>query len=442
MHLSARKPERRGPIARAERRLNNRQPRVAGLLATVFSALVLGLVGLAAMTDVPQVTRAPGTIVPQGDYTRIESLEGGIVEDVHVHDGDWVEAGALLVSLHHPSLAREHASLSEQLDAVETRLENAQAVFDALQSNQPIYQADVRRLQASGLNTAAADLDLFAESQQIRAVSIAQQEETVAILIGAEAFAQERVTRQQEQLAEQAGLFERGVIVRTTYQAEVNRTDTLRAAASDAAIRLAEAQNALAVARAERQQDRLHLSQEMLREIADNEQAAAELRASLATIERQLAGLRLTAPTSGIIQAVAFPHAGEVIEPGETVFELLPQTRHLIVEARLPNADIGHVGTEHRVQVSVDTFDVRRFGRVSGRLASVSPVPIVDPQTGVAYFRAAIELDSSHVGQGEFERSLRAGMTAVVEIKTDEQSLLSYLLKPVQLTLDRAFTER
>ena len=100
------------------------------------------------------------------------------------------------------------------------------------------------------------------------------------------------------------------------------------------------------------------------------------------------------------------------------------------------------MSTNHPVAISIDTFDVRRFGKVEGHLQSISPMPLVDERTGETYFRASVALSEAVVGDGYFQRRLQAGMTVVAEMATGEKTLLSYMLKPVQLTVARAFRGR
>ena len=431
-----------GPLAKAKRKRRARQPRLAGFIAMTFAIMVGGLLVLAGQTQVPQVTRAPGTIVPLGNYHQIESLEGGIVEVVHVGDGETVEAGTVLVELKNPELAREAEAIQKEIEALEAKLANNRAILNTLGSGEAIDPSYVRELADAGLAQASAQLQTYSESQSIKANSINQQRETNKILKQALAFAERRADRKEKGLAEARDLFERGLNTRRDLQAEEDRADALSAAASDAAVRLAQAENSLMISISERESETLALRESTLFQLLDLEAERASLLASQELVQSKLASLRLAAPERGVLQAVAYPNVGEVIEPGETLFELLPVTQSLIVEARIPNIDIGHVATAHPVAITVDTFDVRRFGKVDGVLASVSPVPLIDEQTGLPYFRASIELQEPLIGSGAFERPLTAGMTVVAEMITNEQTFLAYLIKPVQNTLDRAFSER
>lgn len=436
------KSDVRGPSARLAHHEQTAKPRFASFIALTIAGMVASLLFLAARTEVPQVVRAPGIIVPFGNYSQIESMDGGIVETVYVADGDTVKAGETLVRLRNPDLRRDAQTLRGDKSATEHRIANVLATLTALRDKTVVDQQTWHDLQSEGLMQAAARLQIFAESQRIQLASIEQQSRTIEILIGARDFADSRALKQRELLAQTRGLSDRGLIRIKELQEGENLADSLQAAASDAAVRLAQAEEAVMIAEAGRQAEWLALQEEYLIEKVALENDLAQITAGLDIINEKLARLTISAPDSGVIQAVSFPTAGEIIEPGETIFELLPSSQSLIVEARIPNIEIGHISANQPVAVTFDSFDVRRYGKVEGEVAAFSPVPLLDEQTGAQFFRASIVLNRATVGAGVFERPLAAGLTVSAEMVTGEQTLLSYFLKPIEHTLDRAFSER
>ncbi|MBO9447534.1 HlyD family type I secretion periplasmic adaptor subunit [Ruegeria sp. R14_0] len=442
MNVDSKKTRVSGPMERANRKRQLRRPRFAAFLSLAVSAMIGSLVVLAGQTGVPQITRAPGTILPIGAYPQIETMPGGIVRAVHVRDGQLVEAGDLLVELDHPDLSRERSVLSGQLAGVRRDTDTATAILAILDRESLPSRPEIAALSGKGLVAAAARLELYAESQRIQGASIVQQEETLNILTQAAQFAQDRVQKKEEILERYAQLRARGLKSLSDFLEEEDEVDAVRAAASDARVRVAEAQSALMLARASKAEETLALRDELLTRMSELEQKQSELSVSLDTVTSKLAALRITAPARGVVQAVTFPNPGEVIAPGEVIFEILPTHQTLVVEARIANSEVGHVDADQPVSVSVDTFDARRFGKVEGRLQSIYPVPMTDEQTGETYFRAAFELSEDRIGAGTWERPLQAGMTVVAEMTTGEQTLLAYLLKPVQMTMERAFNER
>lgn len=434
-------PAPHGPIAKSEHRLLTRPPRLAGAMIALLSILIIGLVSLANETQVPQVIRAPGAIMPEGRFVAIETMEGGIVEAVLARDGDYVEAGDVLLTMHNPSIDRERVTISEQISAAQDRLANTRAILVTLDSGTEPTLADATRLQEAGLLSAALAVQIFVESQRIQSDTIRQQHATLNELANAMAFVEARIERQREISDQQELLFERGIIARSVYVAEIRHLDQLLSTATEATIRLSEARNLLAQAIANREQERLALLQETLNEDEATGQRIAELEASIAVIEARHAELVIHAPFDGFLQADVASHPGAVIAPGELLFELLPERQALVAEIRVPSDEIGQVEAGQEVALSVDTFDVRRFGQASGVVVTVAPASIIDERTGELYFRALVQLEDSFIGEVSFERRLQAGMTAVAEISSGEQSLLSSFLGPIHRTLSAAFSE-
>lgn len=133
---------------------------------------------------------------------------------------------------------------------------------------------------------------------------------------------------------------------------------------------------------------------------------------------------------------------GELIEPGQAIFEILPHNQNLVIEAKVPNSDHGHIQVGQEVAVSFDNFDTRRYGKATGVLSSFSPIPLTDEMTGEPYFRAVVTLDAPVLEAMNFTVPIQAGFTNVTEMVTGESSLLAYLVRPVERTLTTAFSER
>ncbi|NOD49748.1 MULTISPECIES: HlyD family type I secretion periplasmic adaptor subunit [unclassified Ruegeria] len=442
MRITLNKNRAEGPLAKPKQKSQQRPARFAALTAVVFSGMVAALIGLAGWATVPQVTRAPGAIVPTGDYTQIEVMDGGIVDRVHVQDGDQVHAGHVLVELRHPDLSKEQQRLKEQIATLDRKLTYGRTILETLGNDDALTVAELAALRRQNHHRAAATLEIYAESQRMKRVSILQQQETLEILKASHRFTLERVARKKAELDRAHRLHNQGLTTARDLARDADQLDALRTAASEGEVRLAQARNALTIAKADLAEQTLTLREETLNKVEEFRDLRSELDVSLRIVNQKLDGLRIVAPKAGIVQSVAFPNAGEVIAPGETVFELLPSQLDLMVEARIPNREIGHVTLDQPVSVTVDTYDARRFGKAKGRVTAVSPVPLIDDQTGDTYFRASIQLNDQFVGTGAYKRPILAGMTVVAEMNTGENTLLAYMLKPIHQTMRNAFSER
>jgi HlyD family type I secretion membrane fusion protein len=442
MKRRSKSPQIKGALNRAKEVELARQPRLAGRISFSLCAMVVGMIILAAKTNVPNVTRAPGEILPYGNYSQVETLDGGIVAAIHVVEGQLVAAGEPLIDLRQPDLLRRRDALLTQQTNEQLRLDNLNALRSSLINPTSSAQKTVDVLRSAGFVDAADQLQLFAKIQQAKSLAIDRHLETTKILSATLAFSENRIETKLKRMEASQSLRNQGLMTERQYQVEDDQLNALRSTTNAARVDLAEARSELMRMTTDRENAGLDLQKTTLADVREKRNILMDLAAELTDTNAQLADLYIVAPVAGAVQSVAFPNLGEVITPGETLFEIVPLQLGLVVEARIPGADIGHVAMMQSVSIGVDTFDPRRFGKLTGQLLSLSPVPLTDEITGEYYFRAAIALDHAQIGQGNMKRALRSGMTVVAEIVTGEQTVLAYFLKPIDATLNGSFRER
>lgn len=432
----------KSPLKKAEATANMKQARFAIIIVMIISGMVLALIFLAGHTQVPQIARATGVVIPQGSYSRIESVEGGIVSSVLVRDGDLVEAGDVLLEVRNPSLVQERARLRDSLDFARQRHANIEAIAAGIDASPHERGAVLLEIKTKRLNQAATRLELFYNAQAIQRTTIQQKRKTTATLSNALLQTLERVANQEVLLKSKSDLFSRGLLTQNDLQAAQSQFEDARAQALDTRVSLVEAEESLILAEAERESQRLVLLEELLHEKSELEAELRSLGSDANIVEERLAHQQIRAIAGGRIQFADPMSLGEYIEPGQIVFKLLPVKQTLVVEVKVSNTDYGFIDVNQPVSVSFDNFDARRYGKVQGTVSSLSPVPLIDENTGETYFRTRIDLSRSSIGEGQFRRPIKAGFTSVAEMQTGGSSLLSYMLRPIESTLSTAFSER
>ncbi|MEM8974892.1 MAG: HlyD family type I secretion periplasmic adaptor subunit [Pseudomonadota bacterium] len=433
---------RKGPLQRAVEKHHKSQPRFAAFLSLTLAAMVFGLFVLAANTQVPQITRAPGVVIPTGSYSKIESVDGGIVEAIHARDGAYVEKGDVLLELRNPQLVLEAEEVSNNLQITQRKHANVVAAIANLHMGESNQAVELEDMRVAGLATAATRLELFFGGQDILRLSIQQKQRSVEKLDNAVSVARQRSNRQLQLVEDKRVLSDRGLVTINEYHSAVSRSDDAIARMAEAEVRLVQAEESLALTRAQLQENQLTLMEELVREQSDLEAEVRRLQSAHRIVEERLARQRIVSGYEGVIQYTVFPSVGEFIEPGQAIFEILPVHQSLVIEAKVPNSDHGHIEVGQAVAISFDNFDVRRYGKGKGVVSSFSPIPIVDNVTGETYFRAFVTLEDP-ILQGPVSRMIvQAGFTNVSEVATGESSLLSYIVRPIERTLTKAFSER
>lgn len=427
----------RGVLAEKLARERSAAPRAARLTILVVAALIAGALFWAATTEVSELARADGEIAPTGELLRVDHLDGGVVRHVLVRPGDPVEAGAVLARLEEPRLLAEREEARRRVRAAAEETARLRAVLSG--------EVAVAEIAASGAGAVAdyalAQHRLHIARGAVLGARIEARRGGVEAARRLRDHAAERVALNEGNVARMEALEAKGLVsaVQMTRQRDV--TETVRSELVEAEVALAEAQAALAEAEAAYGEADLAFREENLKALALAIEEETRLALLHEEIDARIGRLEVRAPEAGIVQTAAFGAAGEVVPPGGTMFEILPTTQRLVAIIRISPGDIGHIAPGHAAHLKPTTYDARRFGDLTGRIESISPTSIT-PEREEPYFRAVIALDDDHVGSGAFRRRIGAGMVVTAEIETARRTVLEYLLKPIERSLNHAMTER
>ncbi len=180
----------------------------------------------------------------------------------------------------------------------------------------------------------------------------------------------------------------------------------------------------------------------------DTEIEAGKVMSQLAEVEQTLVRLRdrasrlnVRAPVDGIVQELSITRINAVVEPGQVIMQLVPVNDELIVEARIPPTEIGHVHIGQPADVRVDSYNTSRYGSATGTVRRISASTYLDERRN-PYYRAEIELEKDYVGDNPEQFRIIPGMMVEADIKTGAKTILDYLLRPVTRGFSNAFRER
>lgn len=194
-----------------------------------------------------------------------------------------------------------------------------------------------------------------------------------------------------------------------------------------------------AIAEAEQRLTELdtRLSADAMRELGTVTSGCSQVEELRVKLEDRVARTNIISPVHGVIKDLRAYAAGAVIPPGGLMAEIVPIGRELIVEARINPSDIGQLRPYQLVSVKVSTYDYAQFGSVPGELVHISPSTFHGPNIA-PFYKALARLDRNYVGENAKANPLLPGMTVLADIKTDERTVLRFLLNPVYRAIDTA----
>ena len=417
------------------------------IFGVVVIALFFGAFGAwAVFAPLESAAIAPGVLGVSGKRKTVEHLEGGIVADILVQEGDTVTAGQVLVELddtrsratfallqgQHRSAAALKARLEAERDGLPRVLYPEwlrQAVMedgadDFLSTQDRIFEARARSL---GTRTAIYDQ------------RIAQLREE-ATGLKAETEAQDRhIGLLEEEIGGISGLVEKGLEGKQRLLALERRR---------AEVEGRRAQNRARIARVEQRVGETHLTiaelgnarlNEVVAELREVEARLSDLRERMEAAGNVLLRTRVTAPVAGTVVDLRVFTRGGVIGEGEPLMDIVPAGGKLVIEAQVDPTDIDSVYPDLPAQVRLTAFSQITTPMLSGTVLQVSADRLTDERTGTPYYEARVALDA---GQPELrELKLQPGMPAEVMIITGKRTALDYLLKPIVTSFGRALRE-
>ncbi|WP_322757121.1 HlyD family type I secretion periplasmic adaptor subunit [Synechococcus sp. CBW1107] len=404
-----------------------------------LGAAVLIFFPWAALTPITQVVSASGEVIPEGEVSVVQHLEGGIVERVDVRDGDMVSQGQVMLQLR-PNL------VESEYRAIEQQLRN-------LMLQQRQFQAAIRG-ESGSLSESASDKvskaqsDLLDSRIENRTDQIRQVNEKInekrEELKGLDAQIQ-RYRVEQNLLKEQRQMYANLVASGAASRLNLLQVDKQVAESQTKMASLlgtrAQATKLLLQAEAELRSLNSGIRFEERSQIAALVNEEAVVSQNIKKLRNQLDRTKIRAPISGEVNDLRFKTTGGVIAPGSVVLSLVPTNSPKIVEARVRSTDIGFVSKGQTVSVKLKPFDSSIYGSVSGKVLNISPSTVQDPDDRQYYYETRISLDQQYVGSGDKKFPIQVGMPVVADIEGPKRSVLRYLFQPFTRTLNSALRE-
>lgn len=407
-------------------------PARAFILIAAGGGLILLL--WAGFAEVDVIVRTEGRVIPSGKSQIVQHLEGGIVRNILVYEGETVTANQPLMELADVRARAELGQEKSKLAALrgrEARLIAESQRLAEIRFPIGLDDADVRRAETEALRARRARVAQevqvlrdqseqkrgeIAETQMRRSnlgleIDVAQQQFRVI-----DGLRRKGAASQMELLDSQSRLQR---LTSQLHEAEAS-LPRLRAAQAEIESRIGEVEARF----------RAEATAELTQVRAELEKSSLEIDTSADRLARNV----VRAPLSGLVNRLAVTTIGGVIRPGETLLEITPFDQHIVIEARARPNDRANLAPGLPTKIRIGAYDQAVFGTLNGRVVEVSADTLVDERDG-RYYR--VRIDAGNGGS----RSIAPGMTATADVVVGKRTVISYLLSPLTRFADLAFSD-
>lgn len=424
-----------------------RRPVILGILA--LCALLAGFGYWSVRATLSGAIIAGGQIEVDQNRQVVQHPDGGVVAEIAVSEGDFVNIGAPLLRLDDAQLASELAITEGQLFEVMARRARLEAerdnattlTFDTELQERANTDPDVAQLMEGQTRLFEARRTSVAQRTDQLREQTAQIENQIGGIDAQLAALNAQMRLLREELANQQELLDKGlaqasrVLALQRSEADIAGTlGELDAARAQAEGRISEIKITILSLTSTRREQAIT----ELRDIAFQERNALEQRRSL---RERLSRLTIAAPVSGVVYGMTVFTPRSVIRPADPLLYLVPQDRPLVVAAQVDPIHVDQVFVDQDVKVRFSAFDQRTTPELSGRVTQLSADAFQDQSTRASYYRATIELAPGELAKLPEGKPLIPGMPVETFIQTEDRTPLEYLVQPLADYFARAFRE-
>jgi len=410
--------------------------------ARIVMGLVAAFIVWAAIAKLDELAVCDGEIIPAGRVKVIQHLEGGVVREIYVQDGDVVKEGQPLMLLELPTTAMNRDELQVRLDGLVlqrarllSEVNGTDLIFPGDESaRQPQLVSAETRSYLARRAALQSSLDVIKNQMEQRRLEVIELETKQRATSN-----NLRLVRQRLEMS--ADLLKSGLMPKMEHVQLEGQVEDLEGQLSSVKASIPRAEAALGEAKQRVDEERTKFLRQAQADLATAELDIARSRQLLSQASDQQIRAQITSPTDGIVKNLHVNTLGGVVRGGDPIMEVVPMHEKLQVEAKLSPTDRGYVMVGQKATVKVSAYDYTTYGGLDGRviLVAADTTTVADKPP---YYRVLVETDRAWLGEEEEKRVITSGMQATVEIYTGSRSILHYLLKPVLKLKHEAFHER
>ena len=409
----------------------------------LVSSIILILIVWAGFTKIDEIAITTGEVIPSKYVQSIQHLEGGIVSEIKVIEGELVQKGQIIITLDGTAAKQDLSALqarklSLQYKALRLRsfINNTSPDFNEIEhgnANQNLIKEQLKSFDSM--------VEAKEDAGKVILEQITQKEEALNGLNNQKNTLQDNIKIEEEELALKTKLNKKGHLSRFKLLQAQKQFNEIKGELHEAESETIQAQNAILEYKSRLESLESNLVDDSYRELSTVKDNIVQIEENIKKIDEQVHRLEIKSPSYGYIKALNIKTIGGVIKPGQVLVKIVPLEGKLVLETKISPKDIGYIKTGQTVKVKISSYDFSRHGTIDGILDHISATTFIDID-GSRYYMGRVSIAQNYVGSDPKKNIIVPGMTVQADIVTGNKSILAYLLKPIHRSVTTAFTER
>jgi HlyD family secretion protein/adhesin transport system membrane fusion protein len=408
-----------------------------------ISTVIISLIAWAGFTDVEEIAITQGEVIPSKHVQSIQHLEGGIVANINVVEGELVDEGQVIFVLDGTAAKQDLSAIQAKKLALTYQTLRLRSFIN---NTKPNFQ----ELSAKEVNQRLIDEQNHAFESMIEARNnekdviteqIIQKESALNGFIERKATLKESMALVKEEMDLKNKLNKKGHLSKFKLLQIQKQFNDIKGEFQETESDATQAKNAIAEYKNRLESLEANFIDDAYQELNTVEGNINQIEETIKKLQEQVNRLEIRSPSYGFVKVLNIKTLGGVVESGQILAEIVPLEGNLIIETQIQPKDIGYIKTGQAVNVKVSSYDFSRYGTIEGILEYISATTFVNDD-GTRYYMGRVSIEKNYVGANERKNLIVPGMTVQADIVTGAKSILAYLLKPIHTSVTTAFSER
>lgn len=417
-------------------------PSKIGRVLKIWLFTIFAFILWASFSQIDEITRGDGKVIPYGQNQIIQNLEGGIIEAILIEEGQTVKAGDVILKINNAkstSTSQTNVMKYNELIAKQLRLK-AQAMKEPFKKiptdNEELKkQMDLAyKLYVSNKTEIQAKDNSIVQQIEQRKQELKEAEARIRSLQKSLEFVSQEISMTEPMVKE-------GIKSRVDFLKLKREANGIENDIESAQLSLPRLSSAIEEFRNKRIESKHLFINDAKKELNEVSAEISRLQTQQVAFSDQVNRTMVKSPVDGIVQKLFVHTVGGVIKPGADLVEIVPTDKRLYLEIKIKPSDIAFIHPGAKAQVKISAYDFAIHGGLVGKVVNISPDTITDKKENTFYL-IHVETEKNYLGSDKNPLKIIPGMTASADIVTGKKTIMQYILKPILKSKQYVFSER